>query len=252
MTDRWTDRLSDYVDGELSPAEREEMEKHLFTCAECTAVLEEIRSVIARARALDERPPGHDLWPAIAARIGAGSAAELVELSSGRPSKRLRDRRFAFSLPQLAAACLALIALSGAAAWLARGGLSAPAGTAPSQVALRDSILPDSGTVPPDNGGAGARFASTATSPLKFGEPQYDRAVADLERALREGRGRLDPTTVKVVEHNLRTIDRAIEQARLALAADPGSAYLNAHLAETMRRKLELLRRANEIASART
>jgi len=47
---------------------------------------------------------------------------------------------------------------------------------------------------------------------------------------------------------NLRIIDRAIAQARSALSADPGSAYLSLHLAQTMRTKLDLLRRAQAIA----
>jgi hypothetical protein len=49
---------------------------------------------------------------------------------------------------------------------------------------------------------------------------------------------------VRVIEQNLAAIDRAIAQAQGALLADPANLYLNTHLAETMRRKLELLRRA--------
>jgi hypothetical protein len=55
---------------------------------------------------------------------------------------------------------------------------------------------------------------------------------------------------VRVVRQSLAVIDKAIDQARRALAADPGNAYLNLHLASTMRRKVELLRRANELAAA--
>jgi len=50
-----------------------------------------------------------------------------------------------------------------------------------------------------------------------------------------------------VLEHSLATIDTAIAQAGRALAQDPGNAYLNHHLAETMRRKIELLRQASGI-----
>ena len=82
----------------------------------------------------------------------------------------------------------------------------------------------------------------------------YDAAIAELQAALESGRrsGRLDSTTIRVVGHNLAIIDTAITQARRALNADPGSAYLNHHLADTMRRKLELLRQATTIAGART
>jgi hypothetical protein len=77
---------------------------------------------------------------------------------------------------------------------------------------------------------------------------RYDAAIAELESALQKQRGRLDPRTVQVVERNLALIDKAIADARTALAADPASPYLNAHLASTMRRKVGLLRRVNELA----
>jgi hypothetical protein len=75
-------------------------------------------------------------------------------------------------------------------------------------------------------------------------DAQYDAAVADLEKALKAGRGRLDPSTVAVVEHNLQIIDQAINQAREALIGDPANSYLSSHLVEARRRKLDLLRRA--------
>ena len=76
-----------------------------------------------------------------------------------------------------------------------------------------------------------------------------DVAIADLQEALARNESRLDTATVRVVRENLALIDRAIAQARTALNADPANAYLNLHLADTMRRKLELLRRINAIAA---
>src|SRR3989449_460651 len=63
---------------------------------------------------------------------------------------------------------------------------------------------------------------------------------------------RLDTATVRIVRKNLAVIDRAIAEARMALRSDPGNAYLNLHLANTMRRKVELLRRVNEMAATRS
>src|SRR5437660_1313451 len=142
MNDTWTERLSEYIDGTLPDAERAALEAHLAGCTACRTTLDELRRVVARARALDDRPPAADLWP----------------------------------------------------------------------------------------------------------------AVAEQQSALEQGRasGRLDSATVRVLTQSLVTIDSAIVQARRALAADPGSAYLNQHLADTMRRKLELLRRASALAPART
>ncbi len=76
MNDVWTDRLSDYLDGELSERDCRALERHLGECAECEATLAELRSVVGEARLLADEPPEVDLWPAIAARIGAGARRE--------------------------------------------------------------------------------------------------------------------------------------------------------------------------------
>jgi hypothetical protein len=89
-------------------------------------------------------------------------------------------------------------------------------------------------------------------TPVGIWTGRADAAIADLQDALERNENRLDTATVRVVRENLALIDRAIAQARAALAADPGNAYLNLHLADTMRRKLELLRRVNAIAAAQS
>src|SRR2546427_1996909 len=93
MKDQWTDRLSEYLDGELTAPERTTLEAHLASCEGCRTTLEEVRRVVTNARALDDRPPAADLWPAVAARIGL----------SPREKARPVVRRFSFTVPQLAA-----------------------------------------------------------------------------------------------------------------------------------------------------
>jgi predicted anti-sigma-YlaC factor YlaD len=215
MSDRWMDRLSEYLDGELPTAERTALEAHLETCTDCTAVLDELRRVVGHAHSAEEYVPRRDLWPGIARRIGATPAI----------SPRI-GRRWTFSLPQLAAAAILLMTLSGGgAAWLLRSSASSPA-----TVPVASS--------PAAAGGPVAINASNSAS------QSYAAAIADLERVLASGRGQLDTATVRVIEQNLAAIDGAIGQAQRALLADPANLYLNTHLAETMRRKLDLLRQA--------
>ena len=38
MHEEWTDKLSEYLDDELSPEERYAVESHLLGCAACAAV----------------------------------------------------------------------------------------------------------------------------------------------------------------------------------------------------------------------
>jgi anti-sigma factor RsiW len=216
MKDQWTDRLSEYVDGELTPAERTALEAHLAACGACRQTLEELRRVVAQAQALDDRPPAADLWPGIAEHIGVVSLA----------ARRAR-RRLSFTVPQLAAAAVVLTFLSAGSVWLA----------------LR--IRP----LPPPAPGTTAAMSNVGMSPL---DARTAASVAALEQTLARNRDRLDTATVRVIEKNLGIIDRAIRDAQSALAADPANPYLNQHLAQETRRKLELLRQAATLASARS
>jgi hypothetical protein len=218
MNDQWTNRLSEYLDGELDGVERGALEAHLATCGECRVTLGELRQVVARAKTLEDRSPQQDLWAGIRAGLTPGIGARLTP--GRRPGV---SRRFSFSIPQLLAASIALVLLSGGGAWLA--------------------LTPDA--VPQ------RRRPGALVTPVTW-TSRTDLAVAELQEALTRNESRLDTATVRVVRQNLAVIDRAIAEARAALENDPGNTYLNLHLAATMRRKVELLRRVNAIASARS
>jgi anti-sigma factor RsiW len=71
MSDQWTDRLSEYLDGEMKGSERAFLESHLERCEDCQETLAGLRRVMMRARSLEDRPPATDLWAGVAQRIGA-------------------------------------------------------------------------------------------------------------------------------------------------------------------------------------
>ena len=58
MSDRYTERLSEYLDQELDASERVDFERHLTECAECAAILAELEQVVALACDLGEGDPG--------------------------------------------------------------------------------------------------------------------------------------------------------------------------------------------------
>lgn len=222
MNDQWTNRLSEYLDGELNASERQAFESHLATCAACGQTLDELRRVVTRAGTLEDRPPARDLWSGVARRIGVSVPNAVVDLNERR------RRRFSFTMPQLAAAAVVLISASGAGVWAALNSAR------PSAVGSQPTVESRTPT---------ANLIAWVDS-----NQAYDASVAQLQQVLETGRGQLDTATVRVLEANLHIIDQAIAQARAALTKDPGSAYLSLHLAQTMRTKLELLRRAQAIA----
>jgi hypothetical protein len=226
--DSYTDRLSDYLDGELEPGERAQVEAHLAACLACRTTLAELRQVVARAGSLRDSLPASDLWPGIAPRLEPSTSDDEGRV---RPFQQRARRRFSFTLPQLAAAGLALMVLSGGLVWMAQSGN--PRADFPLVSAETDAV-PDASRIAPAN----------------FADTNYDEAIGDLEQILEGGRARLDPETIRVLEDNLRAIDQAIDQSRRALANDPANTYLNRHLARAKQRKLALLRRASGIATA--
>lgn len=235
MTDPWTERLSEYVDGELDAPTRAAVDAHLAGCGACRATRDALERVVARARRTGYRAPSRDLWMAIESTIVRDGAERAL---------RARSRRLVTtSWVRLAMAAALVAVVAGGLAWA----IATTRATRSSIASVGDTTRR---ATPP-------AIADPVLAPSTLGSStlavaSYRDAAADLERAFVAGRATLRPETTRVIEENLRTIDLAIAQADSALRRDPGSAYLNQYLAATMQRKLKLMRRAVEITAARS
>jgi hypothetical protein len=169
--------------------------------------------------------PSRDLWQGVASQIREFQQPVVAT-----------QRFFTFSPVALALAASLLIAVTSGLTWLVARG---PAGG--NAVANNGPVIQAYG-VPDDQ-------TSGQIVPANFADAQFNAAVTDLEQILRDERDRLDPRTVLVIERNLKAIDDAIQEARMALNNDPANPYLNSHLADARRRKLDLLRHATTLAS---
>ena len=231
-----TDHLSEYLDDELAASDRAAIDEHLHVCDACAEELDSLRRIVAHAATVAEHDPApvRDLWTGILGRI-EGRVTRMADSATRRadsaPKRVAVPRRVSFSIAQLAAAAVFLIAVSATGAWILRG--RAPAALPPATTVIQAEVEPTAAS-------ADARL-------VNFADAQYDAAVSDLELALQERRNDLNPRTVEILERNLTLIDAAIAQARQALEEDPGNTYLNRHLVESRRRKLDLLRRATAI-----
>jgi tetratricopeptide (TPR) repeat protein len=235
MGDSFTDRLSEYLDDEdMSATERASIDAHLATCASCRTTLTELRAVQAKALSLPDQPPTTDLWSGIAPRLDPPSTV--------RPFVK-RERRFSFTLPQLVAAGLALMVVSGGMVWLMQLG-----GSRTSIPQVIATVQAPSSEAAQSSSKSEDEPAPTTIQRVNFGDAHYDEAIADLEKTLASNRSRLNADTVRILEENLMAIDQAIDQCRKALRNDPSNVYLNNHFVESRNRKLTLLRRAAALA----
>ena len=205
------DRLDDYVDGELSEAEFQEVELHLAGCADCAAEHAFLRELLASAASLPKSvAPARDLWPGIAERLHRRTAP---------PS---------YWLAGMAAAAALLVALT---------------------LTLKPSPTPTA-TTSPATGGSVVPIALTGLPPeLEEAEREYERATAQLLAAIAQRRDAMPPATVAALDENLRSIDQALVEVRAAVRADPTNPRLNHLLASTHQRKVETLRRVVKLTT---
>jgi len=239
MSDRFTELLSDYLDHDLPRGEHEAVERHLAECAECRETLAALDVVKSRAAALVDPPAPTDLWAGIASRIGTAGS------TSAEPAKGARPRRIhelpaphsarsprtpLWAVPQwaLAAAAFAVVALG--VSWIVQSRLTPT---------LREPVQrPVASTPAPTNDVSAASFNAAAV----------ESEISQLQQALDRGRDKLDPKTVQVLEENLRIIHKATEDARHALEKDPANRELQQYFAGSVKSKLELVRRATQLA----
>ena len=177
--------------------------------------LDELTAALPR----DIAPPP-DLWPAIRAEL-APRSARTVRWSAGW---------------RLAAAGL-VVAVSSSILTLYAVRAGDDAGEPPAVVT--------SGPAP-----AQQRTRAPASLPahLVVAERGYARSIDALWRTLDERRDSLAPSTVATVERSLRIADSAIAEARSALEQDPANRVLADLLVSNYERKIDLLRRATELA----
>lgn len=167
--------------------------------------------------------PSRDLWAGVEARIREHQQPVVAT-----------QRFFTLTIAQMAVAATVLMAVASGLTWI----VARPPAAANSNEPVIQAY------------GASEEETQGQVVQANFADAQFNAAVTDLEQILLEERDRLDPRTVMIIERNLKVIDAAINEARMALNGDPANPYLNSHLADARRRKLELLRTATTLASA--
>jgi anti-sigma factor RsiW len=210
--------LSEYLDGDLSHALRSDVERHLGRCLTCSRELKEMRAIVEKARGLPrEIRPRSDLWPAIEAR-----------LSGTRPfrstSTPTADRGRAWWL-QLAAACLLVLAVPLSIWWFGW-----PA-AGPEPAPLADAT------------------ADPATMVLRAELARAEDGVmltrTDLLTAVERHRGVLEDETLQALEEDMRLLDRAIGEIRVALERHPHDRRLHLLLAARYQQERKLLQKVS-------
>ena len=252
--DTFDDRLSGYLEGELSPGEQRAAEAHLASCLRCTALVRDLDAIRADAGALPELSPSSDLWDGIARRIEApvvplAAPAAPIFVVAGERRRRM-DRVW------LGAIAAALVAVTAGVTYMLtiatsprreEIAVSSPAVVSDTaRLAIPDSPFPTDTAAPHDSGAPtpGSAAQNVVNAPNAPTTATYSREIDRLRTIFTRNRNQLDPRTAAIIEANLKLIDDAIAQSRAALAQDPASRFLNDQLNNALDKKLELLKTA--------
>ena len=224
--DLQSDVLVDLVDGRLDSAEQRQIERHLEACAECRALVTDLRSIRASAFMLDRREPAAALW----AKLQAAVAAE------PKPSARLL---------QMPRAIRRSLGEGGWPVWLGAAAaliLATVIGLLPllNRNAATDGDQP-AAEVQPE-----VTVESVAEEFAKA-EEHYQKAIDDLQTIANRDTGELDPQVAAVLQKNLTVIDQAISESRAALKTQPTSTNAQDGLFDALRTKVALLQQTVEL-----
>jgi anti-sigma factor RsiW len=197
--------LGDYVDGTLEGDARAACEAHLATCARCSALVSDLRTIGQRLRTLEPVAPGPHVWTRLAAAVEAERGAGWVWGFNWR------------TLSAVASSVLIVASLS----WV--GGRLAPVGSGAGRLA--SAVIED----------------RPVSAEIDDATMQLTTAIAGLETIARTEQAALDADTADVLQANLVVIDGAISESRAALETEPDSRAAQDSLFEALRSKVELL-----------
>ena len=255
--DDFVERLAVLMERDVDEVTRAALEAHALSCADCGPLLADLRKLRIDASNLPVLAPNRDLWQGISQRIDA----PVIPLRAGdRLQLKTRWSRWA----SMGAAAALLIALTSTATYLATIRHSstdsrttvakAPSSGLDSNRSASDSSEPRTVVAASDSNPAATSVGATTRSETPVvavknkklsAEQIYATEIARLHTIVQQRRSQLDPVTISVIERNLKVIDDAIAQCRLALAKDPASRFLMESLNSALETKVELLRTAS-------
>jgi anti-sigma factor RsiW len=231
-------QLDDFVDGALPPADARAVAAHLVSCADCAAIVEDLRAITATARVLERHAPPAALWARIESHIAAAPAAAAPPRRFPIPASMARW--------QPLAAAAVLVVLLGGLSWLG--------------VRLI-SVAPVDQAASSEASAADPALMQSVETQLKLAEEHYSNAIAGLDAIAQAEDTALDQETADILQANLTVIDAAIGESRAALQANPSSTLAQESLFSALQSKVSLLqntialinemRKGNEAGAAR-
>jgi hypothetical protein len=214
--------LSDFLDGAMNGEDQDTFNAHLGECLPCFNLHSEMNAIVSFCR--DNRgqylaPPNEQaMWVRIRNTIEIEANAERATSASLNPQpqarreswwSRMMERSWELSLPQVAAAVVAIIIIASLATIF---GLRGFQGNAESNVAA-------------SNGGARGGFTFTGdakSADLNSRLWQQQQQIKYWSEIVEERKAHWNPQVRADFEHNLNLLDESVQESLQKLSAQPG------------------------------
>lgn len=216
--------INAFVDGSPNADRAEAIRRHVEECRACHALVSDLREIRRAAAALRAVDPPASVWSRIdrAIRDEADAGGESSPATAPGPVSQVDDihvhgpRSSRWLWLATAAALVMAIGLAARMGYLPHG----------------RSTTAGSEEVPP---------APSIEAELSQGEQHYQQAILGLEQIATAQSGNLDADTAATLQVNLAVVDRAIDESRAALRAQPGSEPAQQSLLDSFKAKVGLL-----------
>jgi anti-sigma factor RsiW len=233
-------QINDYADGSLSHADRASIAEHVDQCADCRALLSDFVELQRLVAALPPLEPPPRVWSRLEA------ASESYAPSGFDPRKKLRS-----SVVALAGAARRIVAGPAAGGHQLQDRVGHPVwgyllGVATAAILALATVggLQQWRSQVTSTSSSEGTTAQSVEAELRAAEEHYQNAIAGLEKIAEiagASTSGLDPRTLATLRENLAIVDRAIDESRAALRAQPDSDTARQSLLDGFRTKVILL-----------
>jgi len=203
-------RISALIDGELSGDDAAAVLSHLAGCDACSWFRQDLDRVRRAAASLGPIAPPDHVWLHVA---GQTRLAHPGALAPRRPAAQRG------AIAQWLGIAAALIVVTIGTYFVGSTTSSSPTSSNP----------------------PGTASVETVAEELNLAMQHYERAIAELDSLAQSGSNALDPAMATMLNQNMKTINAAISESRMALAQNPGNGPARDSLFEALRRKVVVL-----------
>lgn len=214
--------LSDYLAGDLLADQVVELEAHLQGCGGCQALVHDFQKMAIECRALPDFPAEKELWHLIREKLTASPPREgragNQATEAARRLQQLQSTLRLYKRMVFATAAVALVSFS----------------------LLLSTYLSQSQSRTAEQ--AGGIPVELAALEIRRAELHYERAIESLMQILQEMKLGWNVEMRHVIEQNLKTIDRSIDESKEILQRDPQNLDAGTYLLAVYGRKVDFLK----------